>query len=78
MTDSLSQENFLIEPNAQASTSQQAVATTSSNVFSSTATAAAAARRQKSCDLLDQSALAQAQQNKPSSSTQHQVCNVLT
>lgn len=74
MTDSLSQENFLIEPNAQASTSQQAVATTSSNVFSSTA---AAARRQKSCDLLDQSALAQAQQNKPPSSTQHQVCNVL-
>ncbi|KAF7274462.1 hypothetical protein GWI33_012883 [Rhynchophorus ferrugineus] len=67
MTDSLSQENFLIEPNAQPSTSQQSVPSTSSNVFSSNS-----ARRQKSCDLLDQSVLAQARQNKPPNST-HQV-----
>ncbi|XP_030756453.1 neurofibromin isoform X2 [Sitophilus oryzae] len=72
MTDSLSQENFLIESNAQSNTSQQSVATTSGNVFNATS-----ARRQKSCDLLDQSVLAQARQNKPPNSTQHQSARAL-
>ncbi|XP_060536829.1 neurofibromin isoform X2 [Cylas formicarius] len=70
MTDSLSQENFLVEPN-QGNSNQQQVATSANNIFTSNS-----ARRQKSCDLLDQSVLAQARQNKPSSS-QHQSARAL-
>lgn len=63
MSDSVSQENFPCE-NAQGSNTQQPSVTAQSNV----------SRRQKSWDLLDQSALAQARIKQPASTqAQHQV-----
>lgn len=59
MSDSMSQDNFILEQ-------------PSSNVLSGNVTSSSSyTRRQKSWDLLDQSALAQAKQHKPQ--PQHQV-----
>lgn len=68
ISDSLSQENFLMEPNPQFTVTQQPTTTISTTVFSSNTT-----RRQKSCDYLEHNVTAHAKAT--STSQQGQVCD---
>lgn len=75
MSESISQENFIADnlpANGQPATNS--AASVNQSVTSVSATGGAN-RRQKSWDLLDQSALAQARQNKQTAA--NQVCNQL-